>query len=387
MAAAASEEGGGRGSHRHQVEGCLALLNAGTDIVDACRLLGELFKTHPKAKDHFIRRHGIFSIIELLEVESPDVVLSILQVVNQITCDNTAVLESLCYIGALPIIGRLANCHGPPAVRAEVCTLVLRLLKCNAHILDMFILCNGMKALVQLLRLPAAGVAGMRAEQHVFDQCRPCLQTAVEAIHCLLTQKLRVAHNHLCVLLVVNHVGEPLAQATVLFCRDPKTPPALVDALLAVWGFLTSCTVGGQAADVRLRLSNATVVHRLFESVAVLPPKDKVSVLRCVHSLTKSADLANLSNAGCIRELIDVLTSAADQPDGGATEIEDVVLASLYNLTKGPPSPPNWQQAATSGILPHLKRLSGRGGHARGLAVPMLCEMVCGGGPEVQEHN
>lgn len=60
----------------------------------ACQSLGcalpatprqsELFKSHPKSKDHFIRRHGIFSIIELLEVDSADVVLSILQVVNQV---------------------------------------------------------------------------------------------------------------------------------------------------------------------------------------------------------------------------------------------------------------------------------------------------------------
>eukprot|EP00668_Euglena_longa_P004604 GGOE01005374.1.p1 GENE.GGOE01005374.1~~GGOE01005374.1.p1 ORF type:complete len:1020 (+),score=355.41 GGOE01005374.1:53-3061(+) len=375
-----------RNSLKQKVEGCLALLSAGTEVqavVDACRQLSELFKSHPKSKDHFIRRHGIFSIIELLEVDSADVVLSILQVVNQITCDNTAVLESLCCIGALPIIGNLARCQQPPAVRLEVCTFVLRLLKCSAHILDMFILSNGMKALVQLLSLPS-GVAGMRAEQHIFDQCRMCLQTAVEAIHHLLNQKLRVAHNHLCVLLVVNHVGEPLSQATVLFLKDPKSPPTVVEMTLTVWTFLTSCTSSGQSADVRSRLSTATVVHRLFECVPLLQPKDKVQLLNCVLSLTQSSDLANISNAGCIVELINVLGYVAEHSDFNAMEMEDVVLASLYNLTKVHSSPVNWQQAANSGIVPHLKRLIGRGGHALTLAVPMMCEMVCGGGRDVR---
>eukprot|EP00667_Euglena_gracilis_P001681 EG_transcript_1678 len=376
-----------RNSLKQKVEGCLALLSAGTDVqavVDACRQLSELFKSHPKSKDHFIRRHGIFSIIELLEVDSADVVLSILQVVNQITCDNTAVLESLCCIGALPIIGHLTRCQQPPAVRLEVCTFVLRLLKCSAHILDMFILSNGMKALVQLLSLPS-GVAGMRAEQHIFDQCRMCIQTAVEAIHHLLSQKLRVAHNHLCVLLVVNHVGEPLSQATLLFLKDPKAPPTIVDTTLTVWKYLTSVqSSSGQSADVRSRLSTATVVHRLFECVPLLLPKDKVELLNCVLSLTESSDLANISNAGCIVELINVLSYVADHADANAVEIEDVVLASLYNLTKVHSSPANWQQAANSGIVPHLKRLIGRGGQALTLGVPMMCEMVCGGGPEVR---
>ena len=60
------------------------------------------------------------------------------------------------------------------------------------------------------------------------------------------------------------------------------------------------------------------------------------------------------------------------------------MLSSLYNLLHS--SKLNWKQAATSGIVTHLKRLVERGGHPVTLAVPMMCEMVCGGGLEVRKQ-
>ena len=69
--------------YKKEIESCLKALSPGNtvqNIVNACRQLSESFKLYPKSKDHFIRRHGVFSIIELLEMESADVVLSILQV-------------------------------------------------------------------------------------------------------------------------------------------------------------------------------------------------------------------------------------------------------------------------------------------------------------------
>ena len=98
-----------------------------------------------------------------------------------------------------------------------------------------------------------------------------------------------------------------LLQATVLFLKDAKANDKCIEQMLAIWTFLTARTSGGQSADVRSRLSTETVVHRLFQGVQLLPPKDKVQLLNCVHSLTQSSDLEPISNAGCIRELINVL--------------------------------------------------------------------------------
>eukprot|EP00993_Chasmostoma_nieuportense_P000947 NODE_186_length_2773_cov_25.048375_g172_i0.p1 GENE.NODE_186_length_2773_cov_25.048375_g172_i0~~NODE_186_length_2773_cov_25.048375_g172_i0.p1 ORF type:complete len:912 (-),score=270.42 NODE_186_length_2773_cov_25.048375_g172_i0:22-2757(-) len=377
--------------HRRSVDECLATMNPGADVpqlVASCKHLMDVFTSTPRARDHFIRQHGIFCIIELLEVNSPDVVLSILQLVNQLTCDKTAVLESLCYIGVLPIIGRLTHSDQPVTIRTEVCTFLTRLLKCSVAILDMFVLSNGMRCLVELLRLPLT-VDGMVTCQHVFAHCRACPQMAVEAIHQLLAQKLRVSHNHLCVLLVVNGIGEPLSLVTYLFLNEQRPPSPrrtdTLDTLLRVWTFLTSCTANCHSADVRPRLSTPSVVHRLFDCVRLLPPKDKVRLLNCVFYLTQSSDLGNISNAGCIVELISVLDDVASHgSEAELLEIESVVVSSLFNLTKVHASRDNWEQAATAGLVPHLKRLVSTA--AVHMALPMLCDMVCIGGAAVRHQ-
>ena len=106
------------------------------------------------------------------------------------------------------------------------------------------------------------------ARQVVFTRGTRCIEVSgVEKLPLTfssMSPQLRVAQKDLCVLLVVNHVGEPLSQATALFLKDPKTPPAFTDKVLQVWGFLTASTARGQSADVRYRLSTEAVLHRMW---------------------------------------------------------------------------------------------------------------------------
>ena len=75
----------------------------------------------------------------------------------------------------------------------------------------------------------------MSAEQHVFDQCRICLQTAIDAIHQILTQKVAGARTKVEVT-VGRRMGVPLYHGFWVPSMAERQATHTSEVRAALWG-------------------------------------------------------------------------------------------------------------------------------------------------------
>lgn len=68
-------------------------------IVSACQKLIAIFQDFPDQKMLFVSQHGLVPLMEMLEVANNRVIVSVLQIVNQLIKDNAPFQENACHIG------------------------------------------------------------------------------------------------------------------------------------------------------------------------------------------------------------------------------------------------------------------------------------------------
>ncbi|KAG5531722.1 hypothetical protein RHGRI_026372 [Rhododendron griersonianum] len=91
-------------------------------IVSACQKLIGFFHQRPEQKIVFVSQYGLLPLIELLEVTC-----SVLQVLNQITKDNTGFQENACLVGLIPVVMSFAVPDRPREVRMEAACFLQQL--------------------------------------------------------------------------------------------------------------------------------------------------------------------------------------------------------------------------------------------------------------------
>lgn len=120
-------------------------------IVSSCQKLTAFFLQRPEQKLVFVNQHGFLPLLDLLEVQKPNVICSVLQVLNQIIKDNTDFLENACLIGLIPIVMSFAVSDCPREVRMEAAYFLQQLCRSSPLTLQMFIACRGIPVLVGFL--------------------------------------------------------------------------------------------------------------------------------------------------------------------------------------------------------------------------------------------
>jgi hypothetical protein len=102
---------------RDLVRGLRPLTNASTQqsaqsqASAACALAG-LFNRQPEARQLFLAEGGVLAALELLDAELARVAEAGLEVLRAFTASDTRLLESLCLVGLVPVVVRMAAAGG-----------------------------------------------------------------------------------------------------------------------------------------------------------------------------------------------------------------------------------------------------------------------------------
>ena len=86
--------------------------------------------------------------MEMLQQPDTGLLAAAMQLLNSVVADDTPVLESLCLVGIVPIVTRLAAPAHSAALRGLAATFVERLCSTSAHTVQMFVACGGLPVLV-----------------------------------------------------------------------------------------------------------------------------------------------------------------------------------------------------------------------------------------------
>ncbi|KAL9244242.1 hypothetical protein vseg_018039 [Gypsophila vaccaria] len=120
-------------------------------IVHSCLKLIAFFRLRPELKFVFVTQHGLLPLVELLEAPRPQVICSVLQVINQIIKDNSELQEKACLVGLIPVVMGFAVPDRPREVRIEAAYFLQQLCQASSLTLKMFIACRGIPVLVGFL--------------------------------------------------------------------------------------------------------------------------------------------------------------------------------------------------------------------------------------------
>ncbi|XP_042498545.1 MAP3K epsilon protein kinase 1-like isoform X2 [Macadamia integrifolia] len=123
---------------------------------------------------------------------------------------------------------------------------------------------------------------------------------------------------------------------------------------------------------VKSYMCSQSLLSRLFQMFNRIEPPILLKLLKCINHLSTDANcLENLQRADAIRHLIPNL----ELQDGPLiSQIHHEVLSALFNLCKI--NKRRQEQAAESGIIPHLMRFIISDSPLKQYALPLLCDMA-----------
>lgn len=93
------------------VPGSSAQQSAASQTSAACALAG-LFSRQPETRQLFLAEGGVLAALELLDAELARVAEAGLEVLRAFTASDTRLLESLCLVGLVPVVVRMAAAGG-----------------------------------------------------------------------------------------------------------------------------------------------------------------------------------------------------------------------------------------------------------------------------------
>jgi serine/threonine protein kinase len=110
----------------------------------------------PELKGTIVSSHGMLPILEILDnahnARTPqDVILRLLKIVNMIIYENEELMETLCFLGGIPIISRYADQRVSGQIRLEAAAFVRQMCQGSTLTLQMFIGCGGLNVLCDFL--------------------------------------------------------------------------------------------------------------------------------------------------------------------------------------------------------------------------------------------
>merc|ERR1719174_778044 len=92
---------------------------------------------------HLVTQHGAVPIVEMLQVTDPELLRTVLKVVNQIVEGNQSFQENFAMSGLIPAVLKFARPHHSRPLRYEAACFVSRLCNTSALSLQLLVACGG----------------------------------------------------------------------------------------------------------------------------------------------------------------------------------------------------------------------------------------------------
>eukprot|EP00835_Amoeboradix_gromovi_P005557 NODE_534_length_7054_cov_0.303666.p1 type:complete len:748 gc:universal NODE_534_length_7054_cov_0.303666:5432-3189(-) len=161
--------------------------NLETEILDASQSVLALISQDSELKKTVVGYHGMIPIIELLSsVQDLKVIEVLLVIVNSIAAESPDILESMCLVGAIPIVLRYSQKTYPKELIKQVASFI-KLLNLTKSTLQMFIISNGFTVLISML--------DKQLDPEIIWIC-------IDAIRCIFDLPMKSIKNDLCRLLI-----------------------------------------------------------------------------------------------------------------------------------------------------------------------------------------
>nr|KIR86181.1 STE/STE11/CDC15 protein kinase [Cryptococcus tetragattii IND107] len=326
---------------------------------------------------HFVAQHGLIA----------DVIVRLLKLVNLIVTSDVELLESFCLIGGIPVIIPYTSKKHSLETRLEASTFIRQLTR-SALTLQMFISCRGLRILVELLD-----------EDYALN--KTLILSSLEGISSVFELQSPTPRNDFVRMFVREGVIDPLSTALLAILKDKdenrganenengngngemeerqgqeQGQSMMEQASRAVGVLLFFCQVAQADARVREAFATRTVMMRLLKACDLLPRKLLVTAIKSIKHLSTSPQLIEvLQNSNAMEILVDLLGKSIK--GSHSNEICSNIFQTIYSMTRLSKS--RQEEAASSGIIPLLKRVIQSKSPLKQFALPILCDMANAG--------
>ncbi|TYJ51976.1 hypothetical protein B9479_007421 [Cryptococcus floricola] len=327
-------------------------------------------------ESHFVTHHGMMAVLEVLESRlSREVAVKLLRLVNLIVGSDVEMLESFCLIGGIPVIIPYTSKKHSLEIRLEASTFIQHL-TASPLTLQMFISCRGLRILVELLD-----------EDYVANSS--LVGSALEGIKEVFELQSPTPRNDFVRMFVREGVIDPLSTALLAILKDLKGSyvedekekdaegMAIYElANRAVGVLLLFCQVAQADGRVQEAFAVRTIMIRLLKACGLLPRKLLITAIKAIKHLSTSPQLIEvLQNSNAMDILVELLGKSIK--GSHSNEICSHLFQTIYSMTRLSKS--RQEEAASSGIIPLLKRVIQNKSPLKQFALPILCDLANAG--------
>ena len=183
-------------------------VNVQETLQDLQRLEG-MFHEYPVSQGYFMKNYGLTGLIDILDqTDLPEVKEEVLQVINTLTLEDSALQAEGCLFGVLPHMIKYASYEFPKTLRVHAAKFLGRLIDASDILFKMFLASGGFKALVELLDTE-------------YNQNKNLVGFAIEKLGMIFERKI-LPTPHICRILVAFGISHRLMIVTVSLINDAK---------------------------------------------------------------------------------------------------------------------------------------------------------------------
>ncbi|WWC88803.1 uncharacterized protein L201_003716 [Kwoniella dendrophila CBS 6074] len=324
---------------------------------------------------HFVSQHGMLAVLEVLESRlSRDVAVRLLRLVNHIVTSDVEMLESFCLIGGIPVIIPYTSKKHSLETRLEASVFIQQLTS-SALTLQMFISCRGLRILVELLD-----------EDYALN--KTLVLSSLQGISSVFELQSPTPKPDFVRMFVREGILDPLSTALLSILKDDTLKSADGEAEQAekeelelaisrtVSTLLLFCQVAQGDQRIRDGFTDRSIMSRILKACDLLHGKLLVLAIKAIKHLSTAPQLIEvLQNSNGMEILVGILSR--NMKGSFATEIVSNLLQTIYTMTKFSKS--RQEEAASSGIIPLLKKVIQSKSQAEQLALPILCDLANAG--------
>ncbi|GJJ77608.1 hypothetical protein EMPS_09967 [Entomortierella parvispora] len=325
---------------------------------EVCDRLISLLTENPDMRGPLIANHGAVPLLDLIETcNQQSLVLKLLNILNMVTRNDFALQESLCLVGAIPVLIRYTSKRYGKEIQQAAASFIQQICHTNPLTLQMFISCRGLRVLIDFL-------------QGNYSTQQNLVFIAINGIHSVFNLQSMTPRNDFCRLLAKQGLLEPLSATLHNTLRDEARGEPYTEKIVQV---LLIFSQGD--SPVKELLATRQIIHRMLDSLQRLTPKLAVVMLKCIKNISMNSNTLDvLQTAGAIHTLVKVL---GDRKEPFATDISNHVLTTLFNLCRINKS--RQEEAAQAGIIPYLQKIAESASPLKQFALPILCDLAHAG--------
>eukprot|EP01135_Chromosphaera_perkinsii_P007627 Nk52_evm83s914 gene=Nk52_evmTU83s914 len=327
-----------------------------SELLGICEALVAIFTEYPELKVEIITHHGVIPILELLDVSkrSP-VLLTVLRVINFVMEGSFEIQENFCMVGGIPAVMKFAAPKYTIDVRKEAALFIRQMCRTSSTTLQMFIACRGLKVLVDFLE-----------ENHRLFQ--ELIFIAIEDIWNVFEFQTSTPKNDFCRIFTKNGLLSRLSITLHnLVNNDTEPNYHYIERIASLLLYFSHAD-----SYVKMEMAKSPVIKRILSVIPKLPVEILVKLLKGIKNLTMDPNtLENLHQAHVIPKLVAFL----ERKNGPCvTEMHNQILNSLFNLCRI--NKTRQEEAASCGIIPHLKYFVSINSPLKQFALPIVCDLA-----------